>query len=71
VRDTEVQRAALADVTQWVVAQGWEEIGAMESPITGKEGNREFLLAVRKKSSSVDQALPSPISANAARPPQP
>lgn len=48
VRDEVVQHAALAGVTRWVVAQGWAEIGAMESPITGKEGNREFLLAIRK-----------------------
>jgi len=48
VRDAAVQQSALADVTQWMAAQGWVEIGAMESPITGKEGNREFLLAVRK-----------------------
>lgn len=48
VRDEAVRQSALADVTRWIVAQGWEEIGAIESPITGKEGNREFLLAVRK-----------------------
>ncbi|HEX5280298.1 MAG TPA: TlyA family RNA methyltransferase [Micropepsaceae bacterium] len=49
VRDQAVQQSALADVTRWVVAQGWEEIGSMDSPITGKTGNREFLLAVRKE----------------------
>lgn len=51
VRDAAVQQSALADVTWWVAAQGWEEIGTMESPITGKEGNHEFLLAVRKTAS--------------------
>ena len=51
VRDDAVQQSALADVTRWVVGQGWEQIGAMESPITGKEGNHEFLLAARKISS--------------------
>lgn len=54
VRDEAVQQSALANVTQWVVAQGWDEVGTMESPITGKEGNREFLLAVRKSVSSGD-----------------
>lgn len=49
VRDAAVQNSALADVMRWVVAQGWEEIGAMESPITGKQGNCEFLLAARKR----------------------
>ena len=48
VRDPAVRDAALNDVSDWVVAQGWEKIGAMESPISGKEGNREFLLAARK-----------------------
>jgi 23S rRNA (cytidine1920-2'-O)/16S rRNA (cytidine1409-2'-O)-methyltransferase len=48
VRDPAVREAALANVSEWVVAQGWEKIGAMESPITGKEGNREYLLAVLK-----------------------
>jgi 23S rRNA (cytidine1920-2'-O)/16S rRNA (cytidine1409-2'-O)-methyltransferase len=51
VRDAVVQQSALADVRWWVAAQGWEEIGTMESPITGKQGNREFLLAVRKTAS--------------------
>jgi 23S rRNA (cytidine1920-2'-O)/16S rRNA (cytidine1409-2'-O)-methyltransferase len=48
VRDAAIREAALANVSEWVVAQGWEKIGTMESPITGKEGNREYLLAARK-----------------------
>jgi len=48
VRDPTLREAALANVSDWVVAQGWEKIGTMESPITGKEGNREYLLAARK-----------------------
>jgi len=48
IRDPAVQEAALANVSAWVVARGWEKIGAMESPITGKEGNHEYLLAARK-----------------------
>ena len=52
VRDPAVREAALAIVSGWVVAQGWEKIGTMESPITGKEGNREYLLAARKTISS-------------------
>lgn len=52
VRDEAIQQSASADVTRWVVAQGWDEIGTMESPITGKDGNREFLLAVRKSEPS-------------------
>ena len=52
VRDQSVREAVLADVTCWFEAQGWEKIGAIESPITGKEGNREYLLAGRKISGS-------------------
>ena len=48
VRDAVVREHALAAVRDWVVTQGWTEIGAMESPITGKDGNIEYLLAVRK-----------------------
>jgi 23S rRNA (cytidine1920-2'-O)/16S rRNA (cytidine1409-2'-O)-methyltransferase len=49
IRDPAVREAALANVSEWVAAQGWEKIDAMESPITGKEGNREYLLAARKR----------------------
>jgi 23S rRNA (cytidine1920-2'-O)/16S rRNA (cytidine1409-2'-O)-methyltransferase len=59
VRDAAVQQIALADVTRWVVAQGWDEIGTMESPITGKEGNREFLLAVRKAPTELAEPMRS------------
>lgn len=48
VRDSAIRERALANVSEWLVAQGWEKIGAIESPITGKEGNIEYLLAVRK-----------------------
>ena len=50
VRDPAVRETALVSVGEWVVAQGWEIIGTMESPITGKEGNHEYLLAARKAS---------------------
>jgi 23S rRNA (cytidine1920-2'-O)/16S rRNA (cytidine1409-2'-O)-methyltransferase len=53
VRDPSIREAVLADVIRWFEAQGWERIGAIESPITGKEGNREYLLAGRKISGSM------------------
>jgi 23S rRNA (cytidine1920-2'-O)/16S rRNA (cytidine1409-2'-O)-methyltransferase len=48
IRDRSVREAALAGVSAWFEAQAWEKIGAMESPIPGREGNIEYLLAGRK-----------------------
>ena len=48
IRDPLVREHAVAEVTKWVDVQGWRKIGVMESPITGKEGNVEYLLAVQK-----------------------
>lgn len=48
IRDPEIQEKAVARVMDWFVALGWEALGVTESPITGKEGNREYLLAGRK-----------------------
>ena len=48
VKDDGLREAALADVTGWVKAQGWQVLGAIESPITGGDGNREYLLAAKR-----------------------
>ena len=48
VRDLSIREKARDDVIHWLERQGWELIGSMESPITGKEGNREYLVAGRK-----------------------
>lgn len=48
VRDPAVHARVCGEVRAWVQAQpGWEEIGIVESPITGPEGNVEFLIAAR------------------------
>ena len=44
VRDAGDQQAAVEKVRRAVEALGGREIDVMESPITGAEGNREFLL---------------------------
>jgi len=51
IRDAAVQDAILADIQTFALAQlaGAELIGAMDSPITGTDGNREFLLGLRKR----------------------
>jgi 23S rRNA (cytidine1920-2'-O)/16S rRNA (cytidine1409-2'-O)-methyltransferase len=48
VRDPEVHRAVCEEVAGWWAAlPGWEVLGVEPSPITGPEGNREFLIAAR------------------------
>jgi 23S rRNA (cytidine1920-2'-O)/16S rRNA (cytidine1409-2'-O)-methyltransferase len=45
VRDPEVHRAVCDRIAAWWSGlPGWNVIGITESPITGPEGNREFLL---------------------------
>jgi len=44
VRDTTVQAAVCADISQFVAALGWRVLGMMPSPISGGVGNAEFLL---------------------------
>ena len=48
VRDAAVHRRVCDEVAAWVAAQGWQVLGITPSPITGPEGNVEFLIgAVR------------------------
>ncbi len=51
IRDPAVQDAALARVRDFALAQltGAQLIGTIDSPITGADGNREFLLGLRKE----------------------
>jgi len=44
VRDAEVHRRVCAEASAWVESRGWSVVGLTESPITGPEGNVEFLL---------------------------
>ena len=48
VRDPHVHERVCAAAKDWVASQGWTVFGMTESPITGPEGNREFLLGARK-----------------------
>lgn len=49
VRDPEAQQAAVDKVAACVKALGWQVVGTIPSPITGVEGNREFLLFARRE----------------------
>jgi 23S rRNA (cytidine1920-2'-O)/16S rRNA (cytidine1409-2'-O)-methyltransferase len=49
VKDKAAQNAALAEISRWLSEdQAWSVLGTMQSPITGGDGNREFLIAARK-----------------------
>ncbi len=45
VRDPAVHARVCAEVADWVAGRGWAVAGVTGSPITGPEGNVEFLLA--------------------------
>jgi 23S rRNA (cytidine1920-2'-O)/16S rRNA (cytidine1409-2'-O)-methyltransferase len=48
VRDPALHQQVCERMENWMNSlQGWEVLGISESPITGPEGNREFLLAAR------------------------
>lgn len=48
VRDAAVHERVCAEASAWVETQGWTVFGVTESPITGPEGNVEFLLGAGK-----------------------
>ena len=48
VRDPEVHQRVCAEASAWVESQGWSVVGVTESPITGPEGNKEFLIGAIK-----------------------
>ena len=48
VRDAAVHARVVAEAKTWVEAEGWTVIGITPSPITGPEGNVEFLLGAQK-----------------------
>jgi 23S rRNA (cytidine1920-2'-O)/16S rRNA (cytidine1409-2'-O)-methyltransferase len=48
VRDPAVHERVCAEVAAWLEKRGWAVEGVSPSPITGPEGNVEFLIAARK-----------------------
>jgi 23S rRNA (cytidine1920-2'-O)/16S rRNA (cytidine1409-2'-O)-methyltransferase len=48
VRDEAVQAAVCDEIAATVAALGWTVAGLIPSPITGGDGNREFLLGARR-----------------------
>ena len=48
VRDEAVRHRVCEEAADWVRSKGWEVLGIERSPITGPEGNVEFLLGAVK-----------------------
>ncbi|MSO54596.1 MAG: TlyA family RNA methyltransferase [Rhodospirillales bacterium] len=49
VREPRLHREACETIRAWLAAQsGWTVLGITESPITGADGNHEFLIAARR-----------------------
>ncbi len=48
VRDPAVHTRVCAEVRAWLEGEGWTALDLIESPITGPEGNVEFLIAAVK-----------------------
>jgi 23S rRNA (cytidine1920-2'-O)/16S rRNA (cytidine1409-2'-O)-methyltransferase len=66
IRDAELWRRALVDVAAAALAGGATVRGAVPSPLTGAEGNVEFLLHLRRPAAGVEHAAGAePVSAGA------
>lgn len=48
VRDPAVHQRVCEDVAAWLISRGWRVEGVDPSPITGPEGNVEFLIAAHR-----------------------
>jgi 23S rRNA (cytidine1920-2'-O)/16S rRNA (cytidine1409-2'-O)-methyltransferase len=48
VRDPAVHRRVCEQAKAWVESEGWTVLGIVQSPITGPEGNVEFLMGAEK-----------------------
>jgi 23S rRNA (cytidine1920-2'-O)/16S rRNA (cytidine1409-2'-O)-methyltransferase len=48
VRDPQVHHAVCEDISAFVTGLGWKVLGVIPSPVTGGNGNREFLLGARR-----------------------
>ncbi len=49
VRDERVHRVVIERIRAWLESEGWQVDGIIPSPITGSDGNREYLLAAGKQ----------------------
>ena len=47
VRDPAIHARVCEEVSQWLTSKGWAVLGVTASPITGPQGNVEFLICAR------------------------
>jgi 23S rRNA (cytidine1920-2'-O)/16S rRNA (cytidine1409-2'-O)-methyltransferase len=66
VRESAVHERVCAEAAAWVEGRGWRVLGVTPSPITGPEGNVEFLLGAQKQRAA---ELPPPPSTSDAMSP--
>lgn len=48
VRDAAARQQAVTRTADWLAEQGWQQLGFIESPLAGRGGNLEYLLAAEK-----------------------
>ena len=48
VRDPAIHERVCREVADWLAGIGWTVIGVTQSPITGPEGNVEFLIGATR-----------------------
>ena len=48
VREPAVHHEVCETIREWLTAEGWPVTGLVESPIKGRDGNTEFLIAARR-----------------------
>ena len=53
-RDEAVHARVCAEAERWIASRGWRVLGTTRSPITGPEGNVEFLLGAVKEAERGD-----------------
>ncbi len=49
VKDPSLHQAVCDDISRFLASEAWQVMGIIDSPIAGGDGNREFLIAARKK----------------------
>ncbi|WP_277982239.1 TlyA family RNA methyltransferase [Sphingomonas faeni] len=69
VRDSAIHQRVCDEVAAWLTGQGWHVEGVVESPITGPEGNVEFLIAAMHGKGPAPDVPVSEAPADPQRPP--
>ena len=49
VKDEILRAQIVDDISDWIAQQGWHIFGTADSPITGPDGNHEYLIAAEKR----------------------